>query len=70
MEGKITSIIDSKTVAVLVESKIQHPLYGKVLKRMKKFLVHVPESRAVKEGDKVEVISTKPISKKKKWILK
>jgi small subunit ribosomal protein S17 len=71
MEGKIKSIIDARTVSVLVESKIKHPLYGKVLKRVKKFLVHVPEGVvAPKEGEVVEVISSKPISKTKKWVLK
>ena len=70
MEGKIKSIIDPKTAVVLIESKIQHPLYKKVLKRVKKILTHVPEGRSVKEGDMVEITPSKPISKTKKWILK
>ena len=70
MEGKIKSIIDPRTAVVLIESKIQHPLYKKVLKRVKKFLTHVPEGRSIKEGEIVEIVSSKPISKTKKWILK
>jgi small subunit ribosomal protein S17 len=70
MEGKINSIIDSKTAVVLVENKMRHPLYGKVLKRVKKLLVHIPEGVSPKEGEMVEVFASRPISKKKKWTLK
>ncbi len=71
MEGKVKSIIDSKTIAVSLEEKIKHPLYNKVIKRIKKLLVHVPEGVTVpKEGEAVEIFTTKPISKKKKWTLK
>jgi small subunit ribosomal protein S17 len=71
MEGKVKAIIDTRTIAVDVESKMQHPLYGKVLKRVKKFLVHVPEGVSTpKEGEMVEVFSSKPISKRKKWTIK
>ena len=71
MEGKVKSIIDSKTIAIVVEHKIKHTLYNKVLKRVKKFLVHVPEGVAApKQGEIVEVIASKPISKTKKLVLK
>lgn len=70
MEGKILSIIDSSTAVVAVENKIKHPLYGKVLKRVKKFIAHVPTGKSLQKGDKVEITASKPISKRKKWILK
>ncbi len=70
MDGVVKDVIDARTVVVLIESKIRHPLYGKVLKRVKKLLVHVPEGRMTKVGDKVELSYSKPISKTKKWILK
>ena len=71
MEGKVISIIGENTIAIIVENKSKHPLYGKVVKREKKFLVHVPTGAKLPVvNDVVEVISSRPISKQKKWILK
>lgn len=71
MEGKVISIIGEKTIAIIVENKSKHPLYGKVVKREKKFLVHVPVGAKLPAvNDVVEVLSSRPISKQKKWILK
>ena len=55
-----------KTVTVLVERQVRHPLYKKTIKRKKKFLVH-DEYEKCKVGDVVKIVETRPISKRKKW---
>jgi len=55
-----------KTVTVLVERPVRHPLYKKIIKRRKKFLVH-DEYEKCKVGDVVKIIETRPISRKKRW---
>ncbi|MFB0565153.1 MAG: 30S ribosomal protein S17 [Candidatus Aminicenantaceae bacterium] len=55
-----------KTVTVLVERQLRHPLYKKIIKRRKKFLVH-DEYEKCRIGDVVRIVETKPISKKKRW---
>jgi len=55
-----------KTVTVLVERQIRHPLYKKTIKRKKKFLAH-DEYEKCKVGDVVKIIETRPISKRKRW---
>lgn len=71
MEGRVDSIIDAKTISVLLEKKVRHHLYGKVIKRIKKVLVHTPNGLGdVKIGDVVELAESRPISKNKKWVLK
>lgn len=64
--GTITSDKADKTVTVLVERKIKHPLYGKIMRRSKKYHAHDAEN-AFKEGDTVRIEETKPISKSKTW---
>jgi small subunit ribosomal protein S17 len=66
---KIGVVIDNKTkktVAVLVERPVRHPLYKKIIKKRKKFLVH-DEYEKCKVGDTVKIIETRPLSKRKKW---
>lgn len=71
MEGKVKSIIDMRTISVSFEKTIRHPLYQKVLKMVKHFMVHVPVGVDLpKVGDSVVVSSSRPISKKKKLVLK
>jgi len=70
MEGKVLSIIDTSTAVIVIESKIKHPLYGKILKKVKKFIAHVPSGKVLQVGDAVEIAPSRPISKTKKWILK
>lgn len=65
MIGRVVSIKLKKTVTVLVERIAKHPLYKKTFIRSKRFLVDDPIG--VKEGDMVEIINTKPISKNKHW---
>lgn len=64
--GKVVSNKMHKTVTVLVERKIQHPLYGKFIVRSKKYHAHV-EAAGYNEGDIVEIKETRPVSKTKAW---
>jgi small subunit ribosomal protein S17 len=66
LTGRVVSDKMDKTVTVLVERKVKHPLYGKVMVRSKKYHAH-DESNEVAEGDLVEISETRPISKTKAW---
>ena len=55
-----------KTVTVLVERQLRHPLYKKIIKRRKTFLAH-DEYEKCKVGDVVRIIETRPISRRKRW---
>jgi small subunit ribosomal protein S17 len=55
-----------KTVTVLVERQVRHPLYKKTIRRRKTFLVH-DEADTCKVGDVVRIVETRPISKRKTW---
>ena len=56
----------TKTVTVLVERQVRHPLYKKTIRRRKTFLVH-DEFEKCKVGDVVRIVETRPISKRKTW---
>jgi len=64
--GRVVSDKMTNTVTVLVERRVKHPLYGKVITRTAKYHAHV-ESGVAKEGDLVEIEETRPISKTKTW---
>lgn len=64
LQGRVVSDKADKTVTVLVERRFKHPLYGKVVTRTKKYLAH-DETNTYGEGDLVEIVSTRPISKRK-----
>lgn len=64
--GRVVSNKMNKTVTVLVERKVQHPLYGKYLVRSKKYHAH-DETNQYNEGDTVEIAETRPIAKTKAW---
>ena len=66
--GKVVSDKMDKTVTVLVERQIKHPMYGKYLRRSTKFKVH-DEENACKQGDVVTIAECRPISKNKSWRL-
>ena len=66
--GRVVSDKMAKTVTVLVERRVKHPLYGKVITRTAKYHAHVEEGQA-KEGDLVEITETRPISKTKTWLV-
>ena len=66
--GVVVSNKMDKTIAVLVERRLMHPLYGKFVKRSKKFFAH-DEENTCNIGDKVRIMETRPLSKKKRWRL-
>ena len=68
-QGKVISNKMDKTITVLVERKVKHPLYGKYIKRSSKLHVHDPEN-ICNEGDIVKIKNSRPISKTKSYILK
>ena len=63
--GKVVSEMD-KTVTVLIERHVKHPLYGKIIMRYNKYHAH-DETNQVKAGDTVEIQEGRPISKTKAW---
>ena len=67
--GTVTSNKTDKTVTVLVERKVKHPLYGKIIRRSKKYHAH-DEANEYELGDIVRIEETKPISKTKTWQVK
>lgn len=64
--GVVTSDKMDKTVVVAIEDRVKHPLYKKIVKRTNKLKAH-DEENACKEGDKVLVMETRPLSKDKRW---
>jgi small subunit ribosomal protein S17 len=64
--GRVTSDKTDKTITVLVERKVKHPLYGKIMVKSKKYHVH-DETNKFHEGDLVTIKECKPISKTKAW---
>jgi small subunit ribosomal protein S17 len=64
--GRVTSNKMTKTVTVLIERKVKHPLYDKVVKKSNKFHAH-DETSQCGEGDLVEISPTRPVSKTKSW---
>ena len=66
LTGEVTSTQMDQTVVVKVTRKVKHPMYKKFIKRYKKYLAHTA-SVVPKNGDIVKIISTKPISKRKRW---
>lgn len=64
--GRVVSNKMDKTVTVLVERKVKHPVYGKYVLHSTRFHAH-DESNALDEGDLVEIVETRPVSKTKAW---
>ena len=67
--GRVVSNKMDKTVTVLVERKVKHPVYGKYVVHSTKFHAH-DESNQVNEGDVVEIAETRPLSRTKFWTVK
>lgn len=65
LQGTIISLKTPQTAIVLVERSWQHPLYGKFVKRSKKFACHVEDELKLAEGDRVVFTECKPVSKTK-----
>lgn len=66
VSGRVTSNKMDKTVTVLVERRVTHPLYGKIIVQSKKYHAH-DENNEYNEGDLVEIAETRPVSKTKSW---
>ena len=66
LTGQVVSDKTDKTVVVRVERKVKHPLYGKIIRRSKKYHAH-DEDNSFKAGETVRIEETRPISKLKTW---
>lgn len=64
--GVVVSDRGEKTVTVIVERRFAHPLYGKQVKRTKKYHAH-DETNEYRVGDTVSIMETRPLSKTKRW---
>ena len=64
--GRVVSDKMEKTVTVLIERKVKHPMYGKVMVRSRKYHAH-NEGNLAKAGDLVEIVETRPVSRTKTW---
>lgn len=64
--GRVTSNKMDKTVVIAVERTTRHPLYGKVLTRVKKYKAH-DEQNECQIGDRVRIIESRPLSREKRW---
>jgi small subunit ribosomal protein S17 len=68
LSGRVVSNKMDKTITVLVERKVKHPLIGKVIVKSNKFHAH-DEKNECKEGDLVTITESRPMSKTKTWVL-
>ena len=66
--GKVVSDKRAKTITVLVERRVKHELYGKIIGRSSKYHAH-DEKDEYKIGDVVEITESRPISKTKSWVV-
>jgi len=66
--GKVTSAKMEKTIVVEVQRLVQHPKYRRVVRISKKFYAH-DEKREAKQGDTVSIVSSRPLSRLKRWRL-
>ena len=66
--GIVSSTSMDKSITVLVERKLRHPIYGKFVKMNKKFMAH-DEKNECNVGDSVRIMETRPLSKLKRWRL-
>ena len=66
--GKVVSDKRAKTITVLVERRVKHELYGKIIGKSSKYHAH-DEKGEYKMGDVVEIMESRPISKTKSWVV-
>ena len=66
--GKVVSDARNKTVTVLVERRVKHELYGKIVAKSRKYHAH-DENNEFKLGDVVEITESRPLSKTKNWVV-
>ena len=65
--GKVVSDKRAKTVTVLIERRVKHPIYGKIMIKSSKYHAH-DENSEYKLGDVIEITESRPISKTKNWV--
>ena len=68
-QGVVVSDKMDKTVVVLVERLVQHPVYKKYVRQRKKYKAHDPENRC-HTGDQVAIVETRPLSREKHWLVR
>ena len=68
VNGRVVSVKMDKTITIIVERLVKHPIYGKYIKRSTKLLAHDEENQC-REGDYVSIVSCRPISKRKAFKL-
>ncbi len=66
--GVVTSASMEKSITINVVRRLRHPIYGKFVKRSKKFMAH-DETNQCNVGDTVKITESRPLSKKKRWRL-
>jgi len=66
LEGIVVSDKPDKTVVVKVESTFRHPVFGKIVKKSKKYMAH-DEKNDCRKGDRVRIIECRPLSRRKRW---
>lgn len=66
LEGTVVSDASDKTVVVVVERRVKHPVFKKIIRKSSKFMAH-DENNAAKKGDVVRIQECRPISKRKSW---
>ena len=66
--GIVASNSMEKSIVVVIERKVRHPLYGKFVKKTSRFFAH-DENNTCNEGDTVKIMETRPLSKRKNWRL-
>jgi len=66
--GVVTSTSMDKSITVSIERKLRHPIYGKFVKKSKKFMAH-DEKNECNVGDTVKITESRPLSKRKRWRL-
>lgn len=67
-KGVVVSAKMDKTVVVMVDSYEMHPIYGKLYRKSRKFLAHDEENEC-KEGNEVVIVESRPLSKRKCWVV-
>ena len=65
-QGRVVSEKMDKTVVVTVESRVRHPLYGRIVRRTKRYKAH-DETNQYHVGDLVEIVECRPLSREKNW---
>jgi small subunit ribosomal protein S17 len=66
--GQVVSNKMEKSITVIVDQRVKHPVYGKFVHKSKKFMAH-DEDNTCGIGDKVKIVETRPLSKNKRWRL-